>query len=280
MSFSAAWLALREPADHQARNSGLRDAVATSLAGSAHVTIVDLACGSGSNLRGLAAHLPKSQTWRLVDHDPLLLAAAREALVVWADRIESSDPLILVKGDRRIDAVFREFDLAVDPGPVLDGADLVTAAAFFDLVSSSWIDRFCAELARRELPLYTVLTYSGEEVWLPPHTADAAVLGAFHEHQASDKGFGRAAGPRAASLLVGALEGQGYRVAAAESPWLLGRSEAELMQALADGAAAVVAKSFLVRAATVADWQIARRTAASCRIGHIDLFAQPPRTEF
>ncbi|WP_246659842.1 MULTISPECIES: hypothetical protein [Methylosinus] len=86
--FSAEWLDLRESADHAARNPALRESVARAFADRESLTIVDLACGAGSNLRGLAEHLPARQKWLLVDHDPALLAAARARLAAWADVAE------------------------------------------------------------------------------------------------------------------------------------------------------------------------------------------------
>ena len=82
--FSPEWLALREPADHRARHQALQQQVCTRLevlARAEHraVRIIDLGCGSGSNLRALAGSLPDQQHWTLVDYDPLLLEAARTA---------------------------------------------------------------------------------------------------------------------------------------------------------------------------------------------------------
>jgi len=56
--FSADWLSLREPYDLRARSTKVLDAVAAALAPLPTLTIVDLACGTGSTLRALAPHLP------------------------------------------------------------------------------------------------------------------------------------------------------------------------------------------------------------------------------
>ncbi|WP_159730698.1 SAM-dependent methyltransferase [Methylosinus sp. Ce-a6] len=275
--FSAEWLDLREAADRAARNAALRDAVARAFARREHLAIVDLACGSGSNLRGLAEFLPARQRWRLVDHDPALLAAASARLVAWADAAEeSAETLVLAKGGRRIVVEFLGADLSAGAAAALDGEiDLMTSAAFFDLVSAHWLERFAAEIAARRLPLYALLSYSGEEAWAPPHAADVEMLAAFHRHQARDKGFGAAAGPRAASLLQEALERRGFAVETAPSPWRLGASQAALIEALADGSAAAVAETGEVSARTIERWRRARRAAAGCEIGHLDLFARP-----
>ena len=278
--FAAEWLALREHADHLARNAALRDAVSAMLATNQHAMIVDLACGSGSNLRGLAPFLPARQTWRLVDSDPLLLAAARGALVAWADDIDCHDPLVLSKEGRRLEIHFVQVDLSTNLDAALEGPiDLVTSAAFFDLVSRPWIELLCEALSRRALPLYSILTYSGEETWLPPHPADGAMLAAFHRHQQTDKGFGAAAGLWAASILRPSLETRGYRVAVQPSPWRLGEADAKLIEALADGAAQAAAETGAIDMATIDDWRLARRQAKCCEIGHLDLFAAlPPST--
>lgn len=274
--FSAEWLDLRESADHAARNPALRETVVRAFADRESLTIVDLACGAGSNLRGLAEYLPARQKWLLIDHDPALLAAARARLIAWADVAEEGETLILSKVARRLDVEFRTADLSGGAGAALAGKiDLVTSAAFFDLVSAQWLEAFAEQIAARRLPLYAILSYSGEERWTPPHADDGRMLAAFHRHQARDKGFGPAAGPRAAGLLARALERLGYSVETVPSPWRLGAAETALIAALAEGSAAAVAETGEVSARIVEDWRRARRAAEGCEIGHSDLLARP-----
>ena len=56
--YSADWLALREPYDLAARNAAVLDAVACAFVGQRAVSVVDLACGTGSTLRAMRRHLP------------------------------------------------------------------------------------------------------------------------------------------------------------------------------------------------------------------------------
>lgn len=277
--FAADWLTLREAADLRARNATVRAAAMAPFERRSPVTIVDLGCGSGANLRALAMHLPAAQHWRLVDDDPMLLAAARTALTHWADRSEErAEGLVLDKSGKHIDVAFARADLAKNFVEVLaEPADLVTAAAFFDLVSRQWIDAFCRVLARHKLPLYAVLTYDGREEWSPPHPADAAMRVAFHTHQNRDKGFGPAAGPAAAAIVQTALRSENYELVSGPSPWHLGAGDRALIAALADGAAAAVAETKLVPSADCVAWRQARVAASACMIGHVDLFAQPSR---
>ena len=275
--FSAEWLALREPADHRARNVVLRDQMsdllrATSRLNGERVRILDLGCGTGSNLRALAAFLPQRQHWTLVDYDAALLSQARATLSAWADVVScDGDGLAIEKSGKYIDITFARRDLAAGIEEVLaDPWDLVTAAAFFDLVSPDWIARFCNAL---QAPLYTVLTYDGVERWMPPHRADQIVLDAFHLHQVTDKGFGPAAGPAAIALMNTALTARGFQLSLAQSPWKLGHATQALMRALSSGAAAAVAQTDTVSTDVLDSWLVARKAATSCEIGHWDLLA-------
>lgn len=275
--FSADWLALREPADRRARAAALEAALAARLASVAPLSVVDLGCGTGSNLRALAPKLGARQSWLLVDRDPALLAAARRALAHWADRAETrGEGLLLAREGREIAVAFRLFDLSSGAGPLLDPAPgLVTAAALFDLVSAPWIRAFAREVAARAGAFHTALAYDGHEVWTPPHPADGAMLAAFHAHQRRDKGFGPAAGPAAGAALRAAFEAAGWTVDAAASPWRLGGDDRAMIEALAHGAADAVAETGLVPAPEIAAWRAARIAAETCEIGHTDLVALP-----
>lgn len=273
--FSADWLALREPADRRARNRELLLALAEAFADRDRVSVVDLGCGTGSNLRACAEHLPGRQHWRLVDRDPGLLAAAREQLLQWSDSGASHEGgLTLSRGDRTIAVTLVAADLSVDLERALaPSPDLVTAAALFDLVSEEWIARCAAAVAASGAAFYTALTYNGREEWAPPHPDDAAIAAAFHAHQRRDKGFGPASGPQATEVLERAFTARGYEVRTADSPWRLAHGEKPLIDELATGIAEAVRQTGQVEEASVASWLASRRKAATGVIGHTDLLA-------
>jgi SAM-dependent methyltransferase len=290
-SFTSEWLALREPVDHRSRNPKLLSLVTDHLKhiefsrpGAIH--IVDLGCGSGSNLRALAPAFNAVQEWTLVDSDPTLLLAAHTALMKWGDdstlvqndRHESaqqltSTKLIISKNNKKILVNFECADLSKEVHlPIMAKADLVTAAAFFDLTSASWLQKFCANLSK---PLYASLSYNGVESWEPSGPSDQAVLDAFHFHQRTDKGFGAAAGPTAASLLVSYLKDRHFHVDVADSPWVMNELDRSLIDQLALGTAAAVNETGILPIETIEQWVQSKKTAIRCVVGHTDVFACP-----
>ena len=134
--FSPDWLALREAADHRSRSQSVANTLQTRFLQREIIWVLDLGCGTGSNLRATSALLPDKQCWTLVDNDPALLAAAKVALIAWADEsLIVQDQLELRKGRARLYIRFRQADLTTELESVLDldpQTDLVTASAFFD----------------------------------------------------------------------------------------------------------------------------------------------------
>lgn len=275
--FSPEWLALREPVDHMARNPQVLAAVGSYFTDKASLSVLDLGCGAGSNLRATYAALPDRQHWTLVDHDAELLAFARKRLIDWADEArEQGEELVLAKDGKAITVDTRKVDLNTDLEWVLGWQpDLVTAAALFDLASKRWIERFVAALASQHLPLYAVLTHDGRETWLPEHPADAGIHAAFVDHQHRDKGFGPAAGPNASEIMAEAFRKSGFAVSSGDSNWLLDTKRRPLQEALAEGIATAVGETGRLDPHAIADWLAARREAVSAMIGHQDLWARP-----
>jgi SAM-dependent methyltransferase len=271
--FAPEWLDLREGADHRSRNRKLERALAKHFDGWRPVTVVDLGCGTGSNLRATAPLLGPEQHWTLVDYDQALLDAAAQRLTAWADGADrQGGTLALFKGAKRITVEFRRVDLARDlEGALGPNANLVTASALFDLASVDFIARVAAAVAARKSAFYTVLTYDGDQRWSPEHESDAALLAAFHAHQQRDKGFGPAAGPAAPDALSDAFASAGYAVEEGDSAWRLGLGDEALMGALAAGFAEAARETGRVDPQAVAAWLANPRTGAI--VGHSDTLA-------
>ena len=273
--FDASWLDLREPADHRSRNEELARLLTRHLGHRPHIEVLDLGCGTGSNLRATAPLLGQEQHWILVDHDARLLDAAVTRLASWADDWErKKDALVLRKGGKTITVRFRRGDLVNDFESVFaTSANLVTASALFDLASGDFIAEVVAEVVRQRAAFYTVLTYNGLQRWTPKHPADAEMAAAFRAHQVTDKGFGPAAGPMAPQLLAAAFDAAGYSLSEADSTWRLETGDEELIAQLVPGFVSAVRETSTVPENKVEAWLKVQRTEAL--VGHTDTLALP-----
>jgi hypothetical protein len=265
--FSADWLALREPFDARARNPMVLDAVIATFKGCPSIRIVDLACGTGSTVRALAPRLAAQQNWRLADNDLGLLARATSTTHP-ANVAVTGVPL----------------DLNRDLEAVLDGpVDLITASALLDLVSEAWLERLAVEIAARSIPVYVALSYDGRLELKPADSLDTTVIAAVNAHQRTDKGFGPALGPTAASVAIAQFGSLGYSVVHGESDSVIGPHDRDIQMELLAGWAGAAREVGELSLADAVGWLTRRRDAvtagrSSIRVGHVDFFAQPMGT--
>jgi len=285
--FSAEWLRLREPFDQHARDAAtpaldLPRQAAAWRAASPVLQIVDLACGSGANLRELAPRLGGAQRWRLVDHDAALLAAVPQALAGWAGR----HGFQLIKGDTlqvtgpgfSAEITREPLDLARDLNRLdLRSAQLVTASALLDLVSAPWLQALTTHVQGTAAALLFALNVDGRTHWDPADPDDAFVQGCFGRHQLRDKGFGPALGAQAAPAAQALWAAAGYQVRQARSDWVIeGAPSTAMLSAMIEGTAAAAQQQEPGAQPRVQAWQARRQAclgATRLQVGHVDLLA-------
>ncbi len=265
--FSADWLALREPSDARARSAALTAAVLDRLGGATEVRILDLAAGTGANVRYLAGCLAgdrRNRHWLLADNDAALLA--RVPLHIGpSDRVETR--LIDLAG---------AFDPAADN--LCEGRDLVTASALLDLVSERWLEALARRCGDARAAVLFALTYDGDFHCSPEELEDETVRELVNRHQRIDKGFGPALGPEASEFASNAFAALGYEVQRARSDWRLAADVPELQSLLIDDWAEAAETMAPERAALFRDWR-ARRLAhvaagqSRLTVGHEELAA-------
>lgn len=252
LTFQPDWLALREPADHAARDQQMLRQAAQVVPQGAR--ILDLGSGTGSTARAFAAAGWTELSWRFFDNDPLLLAEAQAA---------------------HPNSEIHNGDLADVANIPLDGIGLVTASALLDLMPSTWVEALAQRLAARNIPFYAALNYDGDMRWTPARDDDAAITEAFNTHQRIDKGNGPALGPKSGAEIATVFAAHGYTVTRAKSPWVIGPDQAALHAELLAGIGSAASE---IDAALAPNWAAERRglvDRSQATIGHDDILAIP-----
>jgi hypothetical protein len=282
--FSADWLGLREPADAAARSVSLTRAIAGPLAREEEVHVLDLAAGTGSNVRYLVDHLSVRQRWLLVDGSSALLAQVPIRMSSWGiargyepTRVRGE---LVLRGDRRTCRVrSRLLDLrALDDDGIFAGRVLVTASALLDLVSETWVRTLADRCRENGAAVLFALTYDGAIRCVPEEPEDEMVRELVNRHQRTDKGFGAALGPDAAALTERCFAGVGYRVRRERSDWELPPDAIGLQRPLIEGWAHAAAATAPAQAGLIQGWRDRRLIHVENRrsrltVGHEDLAA-------
>src|SRR5262249_33120456 len=249
-SFTPGWLALRQAADHQARSARRAEPIADVLPSSSDLAVLDLAAGTGSNVRYLARRLVRHrrQHWLLVDRDAALLARAQSDLAgdTGLYRIET----------RRVDLASIENG---DTKSLFTGQGLVTASALCDLVSDDWLRAITNLCASHRAAVLFALNYDGQIACTPAHEDDEWIRDLVNEHQRRDKGLGGVAlGPQAAASIEKSFTHAGFTVRRGRSDWMLQSDSRALQRALIDGWAQAATEMAPTSAARIDGWRRGR----------------------
>ncbi|WP_017537885.1 class I SAM-dependent methyltransferase [Nocardiopsis halophila] len=269
--FAPDWLALREPADAAARHRGLAAEAGRFLRRPEHgapLLVCDLGGGTGSMARWTAPILPGPQHWVVYDRDEDLLRRAR------------AGPPSAAADGRPVTVETRTAELTVLTGSDLRGADLVTASALLDVLTTDEAYALVAACTGARCPALLTLSVAGRVVLAPEEPLDREIEAAFNAHQRRESGGRTLLGPDAPGAVAQAFAGAGAHVLVRDSPWRLGPDLRALAAAWLEGwvAAAVEQRPDLgVRARDYLD-----RRRSQCADGdlhvevhHRDLLALP-----
>jgi len=264
------WLALREPADAQARATSFANRPRTPARDAQTAAVIaDLGSGSGSMGRWLAPRRPGPQHWVLHDRDPALLAVA-----TLPPAAADGTPVTVETRAGELTALGAD-DLA--------GVDLVTASALLDMLTVDEVNALAAACVEAGVPALLTLTVTGGARLEPAEGADAAFAAAFDGHQRRVEDGRRLLGPDAGDAAVAAFTAAGAHVETERTPWHLDATTPEraaLLEewlrgwidaacehdpALADGAG-----DYLRRRLE----QVAAGTLRA-EVGHVDVLAVP-----
>lgn len=213
---SREWLALREPADAEARSGELVERLLGEHPPAGGWVIHDLGGGTGAMGRWLAPLLPGPQHWVLHDRDSELL----EIAAVERPRPAADGADVTVEARQSDVTRLRPGDLA--------GASLITASALLDVLTGTELAGLIAAGASAGAPMLLTLSVVGHVELTPADPFDRRVGAAFDAHQRRVTERGRLLGPDAVAVAVEQLGRLGAEVLAQPSPWRLGAAQAEL----------------------------------------------------
>jgi hypothetical protein len=254
----ADWLALREPADADARATDLLDLVRGRLPSTGTLVIHDLGSGTGSMGRWLAPRLPGPQHWIMYDRDPDLLDHAAAEM---ADAAADGAPVTVET---------RLGDLTRLTAADLDGAGLVTMSALLDMLAADEIDRVVAACAGTTV--WATLSVTGHVALTPADRLDAEIEAAFNDHQRRTVEGRTLLGPDAPAHAIDAFRRRGSTVHERPSPWRLGADRAGLSAEWFDGWIGAACEQRPDLAARIAGYE--RRRRAGIAEGHVDIVVQ------
>ncbi|MCE0767890.1 class I SAM-dependent methyltransferase [Pseudonocardia kujensis] len=245
------WLALREPADAEARAA---DLVEPLRALAPPLVVRDLGCGSGSMGRWLAPRLPRPQRWFLHDRDPGLLAIAAGSVPgepVQAELAELTD---------------------------LAGTTLVTCSALLDLLTAEEVRRLARLCVGAGAAALFTLSVTGGARLAPAEPLDARLAAAFDAHQRRPVAGRRLLGPDAGTVAAEAFGALGATVTTRPSPWRLGPAHPELTEEWLRGWIAAACAQEPALAAEAGPYLRRRLEALAAgelraEVGHVDLLA-------
>jgi hypothetical protein len=285
--FTADWLALREPADIAARSLRLTRRIGDVVADARMLRVLDLGAGTGANARYLIEQLAIDQSWTLADADATLLAQALARMRLWG--VERGYRAVSQENGLRLHGTTFTCDLAtarmnlasIEDSSIFSNRQLVTASALLDLVSERWLRglaKWCRDV--RATVLFA-LTYDGRTHCSPEEPDDALVRDLVNQHQQTEKGFGIALGPDAASAAERCLAAVGYEVRRERSDWVLPPAMDDLQRQLIDTWARAAFQIAPDAAEAIRRWQM-RRLAhvdegrSRMTVGHEDIAAWVP----
>lgn len=258
------WLALRGPADARARTDGgsrlaaeLAQFLRTRIRGQRPARLVDVGAGTGAGAAWLRERIPLAQEWRLLDHDPALLALAPPVAHGWARPVAAD-----LEGLPAL--------LAAEP------ADALTCQALLDLLDDRGIRAILEPAIASGAAVLCALTVTGKVRIAPRHRDDGLVGAAFNAHQ---RRAGRL-GPDAASAAGTLLHAAGYAVTEAATPWRLDAAEPDLVATWLAGRAAAAADQAPADAGRIAAWlaerlALLRQGRLRAIVEHADILGVP-----
>ena len=252
--------------------------------------MVDLACGTGANLRELGARgwaVRSAGCWSITTRNcwPPCRQRSRPGRAVQGLALRGAGDGWRIDGpDWQAEVRLQRLDLSRQLAllPWREAA-LVTASALLDLVSAAWLDELLTRAGAARAALLFALTVDGRVEWTPALVGDALAARPVRRPTSDATRVSAlrwAARPRAWRPQRWAASG--YEVIQCRSDWQIdggeGPAARAMLSAMVAGTAAAALEQAPAAGAALERWRAQRLAVVAqtrLRVGHLDLLATP-----
>jgi SAM-dependent methyltransferase len=224
IGFETGWLKERFQFDNAARNQLVEQSFLDFVKAKQKITIVDIGSGTGANCLYFIEKLEKDQQWFLIERDARFFKPAFQRLAEFADTIgydfQIEGKVLKIEIEKKKvninfvnDSFFRLPDL-VD----LKKADVVMAAAVFDLLSENQFTALSDSIFSNEIVLLTTMNYFG--MCLQPESElDQKFIALYESHMNRQQDFGRSMGKNVNACTEKYFTKKDYNFIKGKSTW-------------------------------------------------------------
>lgn len=226
-AFDPQWLALRYKYDAEARNTLLEANCLQYFEQLSHLRLVDVGAGTGSNCFYLLQKFSQHQHWYLIDHNPVLLQAAKAQFL---QRIathnfqliqEKENYLSWKEVDKQITVEFKKGILQhINKLIPIENIDLICANAVFDLFTLTEFEEFAQAIFKHNIPFYTTINYA-QMSFSQNTNEDSLFVDYYEKHMQRQMPQGKPMGKTVIKNLQQLFSEKGYKVTLGKSNWQL-----------------------------------------------------------
>ena len=216
------WLKSREKYDRRARRLEVLDTFLAWM-GSAHISVADLGCGTGSNALFLSETLnTRHAEFHLVEREAVLLEEARRRIKKKnAGCYEEHNDVVYLKKGHFQHAFYFYNELVSEFMRRKDDLQVACASALFDLFTEDEFNDLLKGLKSRHMALYGVLNYCGTE-FSPACGMDEKFITLYEKHMSRLLRKGRPMGKRTMTRIQNALNPEkDWHLTVSNSNWIL-----------------------------------------------------------
>jgi len=239
IGFNAGWLNERYRFDTAARNHAIEQKCMLSFKEKDTIRIADIGAGTGANVIYFLDRFPMDQAWTLIEHDSVLIDAAKTRFINFAKEhkytIQLTDEgLIIATNTNRITIDFAPISiLEINTWPLIQEMNLITAGAVFDLFSEAQFQQFAEVILKNKIAFLATLNYQGMS-FLPQDEADDFYINQYEAHMIRPQDFGVRMAMHSTNLMYQYFKEKEVVVDKGPSNWDIQKTDSKMLHFLID----------------------------------------------